>query len=1006
MPLHTYDSKEDKREALDKSNDYFASKYDEDRQKALGGISQKEMEAPDKYDFNDTARQLENYANDPKNASKVVDHIKEAEQSSGWKTDVSGSKQEKGSFKSRIKGKKSALVAIITTLVTGAILGTAGIQLAPQVIPQYFTNDLNDPNASQRRHAIGFWGSKPGDVQKKLSFCNSVVSIRCKFGTIPVQVADQIETKSGKETGFKLIDRTEVKGRIAFSGIEFPDGTIVKDAAELNTKINSSLESGSAWNRFVYHLNNSFFNRGRFMANVLGDHDLTKKKKIEGETNEEARKSYEESVKGEKGTLSTSVQTSNPGDNATEEEKRRAAENNSSGSATSDFINGKIGLGQSIVGKIDAGLGKGPAALASTVCLVYNTANVISTGAKIIKLARYARFALIFLTLAGSIIAGAASPAEVETAMNVLIPSSYPTKVMNPDTGEEMDNPYIGLNAFDSEAFKVVAYGDQINLVGIARNLFVAGGALGVIQTVVDWVNQNIGKDEIKTACKFLNSTAVTVISFLAAPLFSLASMAAMSVLASIVPIDEMIKAVINKAIELVAGADLTTNIIGVEAGNVIFIGTAAIMGFAAAKYGMRPGKFADIKKNMADNYKVLERETAIAKYDASKTPFDVTNRYSFLGSLSFQVAQFMPSLSSNITKSASKVLSALPSSISMLTKNAEAAYSMPVANYSESRFSQCKDEAYAELGATPDQFCTLRYVPFDYVDPYTTLDYMEAKKQIDMTTGDALPNTHLEKFTKFCANREDPMGSSSVALEDEESGDGDWYTGKECMKDNEENKMASNYIGYHATQQIVDLEQAPSGGAPATAPVSGNARDLALAVVANPNIILKPTTEEQLQRFGSGGDVYNECDAKMTVSQFLLGALLTNAPKYKITVDNIGFREDRNTRGPDWDCNHPQRQHPLGTGIDLSDIQIVGGAGTGGSIQLPGADAAILSQYATDFLFALPRNRGGVGQKNLGVTPTFPEGSVKVDGSAWFDDGGGHLHIDARNRENLLDTN
>jgi hypothetical protein len=1003
MPLHTYDSKEDKREALDESNAFFAQKSQEAKQEALGGISRKEREAADKYDFSDTARQLEDYANDPKNASKVVDHIKEAEESSGWKTDVSSnSKQEKGSFKSRVKGKKSALVAIITTLVTGAVLGTAGIQLAPQVIPQYFTNDLNDPNASQRRHAIGFWGSKPGDVQKKLSICGKTVSIRCKFNTLPVDVASQIETKNGKETGFKLIDRTEKDGRVAFSGIQFPDGQVSHNAAELNSKINSSLESGSSWNRFVYHLNNSFFNRGRFMANTLGDHDLTKKKKIEGETNDEARKSYEESTKGEKGTLSTKAEPGKPGDDATEEEKRNAAENNSNGSATSDFINGKIGLGKSIVGKLDAGFGKGPAALASTVCLMYNTANVISTGAKIIKLARYARFALIFLTLASAIAAGVATPAEVQTGMEVLIPSSYPTKVEDYDTGDQIDNPYIGLNAFDSEAFKVVAYGDQINLTGIATRLFVAGGTLGVIQTVVDWLNQHIGKKEIKTTCKILNSTAVTVISFLAAPLFSFASMAAMSILTSIVPVDEMIKAVINKAIELVAGADLTTNIIGAEAGNVIFIGTAAIMGFAAAKYGMRPGKFADIKKNMADNYKVLERETAIAKYDASKTPFDITNRYSFLGSLSFQVAQFMPSLSNNITKSASKVLSALPSSVSMLTKNAEAAYSMPVSNYSESRFSQCKDTAYADLGVAPDQFCTLRYVPFDYVDPYTTLDYMEAKKQIDMTTGNPLPNTHLEKFTKYCANREDPMGSSSVALEDEESGDGDWYTGKECMNDNEENKMASNYIGYHATQQIVDLEQAPSGGTPATAPVSGNARDMALAVAVNPNIILKPTTKEQLQRFGSGGDVYNECGAKMTVSQFLLGALLTNAPKYKITVDNIGFREDRS--GTD-DCKYPERQHPLGTAIDLSDIQIVGGAGTGGSIQIPGADAAILSQYATDFLFALPRNRGGVGQKNQGVTPTFPEGSVKVDGSAWFDDGPGHLHIDARNRENLRDT-
>jgi len=183
---------------------------------------------------------------------------------------------------------------------------------------------------------------------------------------------------------------------------------------------------------------------------------------------------------------------------------------------------------------------------------------------------------------------------------------------------------------------------------------------------------------------------------------------------------------------------------------------------------------------------------------------------------------------------------------------------------------------------------------------------------------------------------------------------------------------------------------------------VSGDAKELAQQVANNANIILREETRAQLINFSEGKPVFNECGKEMTISKHLLGALLANATKYKITVNNFGFKEDRH--GTD-DCGKPTRQHPLGTAVDLNNIEIIGGASTGGNISLPGSDLAVVNAYATDFLKALPLNRGGVGQKDHGVNPTFPPGSVALNGSHLFPDAGNHLHIDARNRENLTDT-
>ncbi len=748
-------------------------------------------------------------AND-NNASKNVSNAKNSEQS--WDTNVSANnksaKQE--SFGSRMKGmfkKRGPMAAIGGGLLTGGgFLGFFGLTLMPVTIAEHFTNDTNDVNSSSQHKTVNLLGKKlGGDVRKKLSICNKAISIRCKFTSMDKDLAAKYEKK-----GFKFGEKqTSTDGkRVTFSSIEFPSGEIAHNVQELTAILKNSAVASAALNA-VYSLKNSIFLVGNFFKSVLTKLNITKQKKIEGKNKEEADKSFEESAKGEKGTVSTKAVADDPGKDATQEEKDKAAQNTDAANDTERQVNEAISKGSKLKKlslKITNAL-----AIPQLACLTYNMSNFIATLAKIKKALRFAAFAMIFLTLASTIKANTATDAEVGKGMSILAPSAYPTKVEDPDTGEQIDNPNIGKNALDAEAYKVVAYGDQINLTGLAARFFIASGFLGALEKIVSWLNQHVGKEEIKLTCKAVNNKVVQIISFLAAPIFTVV----LTALTTILPIEEWAAELVNVAIDAAAGIDLTTDVIGSDAGNVLFIGAAIIMGTTSMKFGLKPGKLSAIKANIASNNELLKQDIAMKTYEASKTPFDVNNRYSFLGAMATSLANYMPSVQQPFISTVGRVFAAVPGSLDMLTKNANAAYSMPVADYSETRFNQCKDDIYATLKnkMDPDMFCTVRYVPNNYSDSDVVLDYMDSSGQID-DNGNPMPDTYLDKYTKYCVNREDPWGSTSVSAE-EQTDEATWYTGEKCMDDTKENQMSSEYTGYRVSQDTMD---AAASGSAATA--------------------------------------------------------------------------------------------------------------------------------------------------------------------------------------------
>ncbi|TAH36624.1 hypothetical protein EYC59_00405 [Candidatus Saccharibacteria bacterium] len=164
--------------------------------------------------------------------------------------------------------------------------------------------------------------------------------------------------------------------------------------------------------------------------------------------------------------------------------------------------------------------------------------------------------------------------------------------------------------------------------------------------------------------------------------------------------------------------------------------------------------------------------------------------------------------------------------------------------------------------------------------------------------------------------------------------------------------------------------------------------------------------TVAQLKAYAANQTVTNACGDPMGVSPYLSGALISlTQSKYKLIIEDIGFGADRTG------CERDNFQHPKGNAVDIQGIEIVGGKKTSDGLNYVGDDGAIAGQFATDFLALLPADngkldRGGVGQKGCnGLNPTFPAGSVALDGAHFFIDSCDHLHIDVRNRTNLSEA-
>ncbi|RYF28412.1 MAG: hypothetical protein EOO17_04920 [Chloroflexi bacterium] len=278
----------------------------------------------------------------------------------------------------------------------------------------------------------------------------------------------------------------------------------------------------------------------------------------------------------------------------------------------------------------------------------------------------------------------------------------------------------------------------------------------------------------------------------------------------------------------------------GIAASDALFAGTGAILGDMAMSRGMRPGDKNSMKTYLAHKESIDNEYEELARYEARQSPFDMYNKYTFVGSMAYSF-----SLGHGSESPFTKTLGTLDASVSSVIDY----MSEPHPNESQDGV----DELNQRLGRT---------------DPELGLDTGDVSRQvsqarqgnqaafIDKKTGKANKYTEYEKFLEFCVNREDPWGRSGTVIQRERisqeeqdkrfagkkqdgtpinadgekdiyettvtkgpymavtegsSMDQDWYTGKKCLESSE---MLKNFRAY---TMMCSVDGSYSGGADCT---------------------------------------------------------------------------------------------------------------------------------------------------------------------------------------------
>lgn len=687
--------------------------------------------------------------------------IKDEEAASGWKTTVNpGSSKQKITGKASLLKKKGPMALIVGILLGGGagltFLLSPGLGIVQ--FKEILAKDLNDQLAAMDIRQYHVFKAKLKTMKSTFGICSGPVNIRCKFssmsGTQIKKFQDasfDIKCEGGQPCKTGLFSRNKIES------ITFPDdGEKLTDPGKFIDKARSSAVHASALNKAY---NPKFAGLTDHIATKFFDSKGLSKKPIFTDGDEEKnRERLRETVKNGANEIRPSAEASDKADSSLKDASSGANELDGKFSEAVDNVS-KTGVKATTGALSGAAKGIGILGVADSVCSVYRTGVAIETGAKQIRALQLARYAISFLSVADAIKAGKATPEQVEFAGNTFTSTDTNKEMTNPD-GSKSPNPFYGKNAFDSPGYKVAAYNEAPRLTARSQQ-YTVGGTGGVL-TALSGVNgaiASLGGKTPREACRVIQNPLTRVGSFVVGIAVGAvtfggslgASMAGSAAIGVTLAIAE------NMLVDILAGTVTDDSTKGIEAGDAMFVGTAAILGGVAQARGLSP-----LKKNGIKNYTVARNESenriaAVEKYDAQSTPFDINNEYTFVGSLARNV--------SSITSSSHSILSGIGSALSQPLASMKV--SALADTYNPERYERCDDQTYESMELAPDVFCNLRYGLTDSelaMETDVVLDYMINNGYID-DAGNAVDRpdgVDLKDYINYCTNRQDPIGSSS----------------------------------------------------------------------------------------------------------------------------------------------------------------------------------------------------------------------------------------------------
>ncbi len=707
----------------------------------------------------DSVRGLNDLEQNPDEAPSADEDIGEREESGGpdatpkgdWEDKTTQPREYKDVYGNtpramRLIKKKGPMAAIIGLILGGGSVGT--ILLSPGFLlfhlKETLFDDLNYQNNAIHLRTNKVVYHKFKQLKRGFAFdSDGHCGIRCKFGTISRGMKDNLEAK-----GFRLtVDEGKglFKNRYVIKELISPTtGKSVSNAKDFNDMMNNAKDRALI-NKILRYKTMYFLNTkyGRILKEKFGINKLSKLRSDLSERAKTKSEAYRRSLRKALGLPETKAP---PG--------------------TSKFnkiqADPKI---QKALGKISS-IGQKATGISSFLCGAYSVSKSLNYVIKYTKYAAFVVFAYTFLTEIDKIKAGDADPDTV-------------SQIGDQFTALDLD----GKSATDSVGYKMSAYGSVEPLSESDKETSLVSdnwliGAANKIASKLALTGTVIAT--MATICLTANVAGPLLSCLTAAGVGSAATPAgAIAAYFACVGIDVLGQMALGVGFGFLAGYGikllaehymplLDDDTIGGVLGNVMQAGTNQAMGGASSSYGLSAATNNDaINQYGIDTSEIRQQEQEIAVYEAKDTPFDIYNRYSFLGSIISDL--HLETLYGNSSPASviKNFLGLVPRSIASLNNSVNAIPSQKADGY----YDQCDDPSLKQIGIeVADAFCNPYYIMSSEslaLDTEDVLDYMIENDYIIEETGEPNPDSKYQKYLDNCANRQGPIGDTDEATLD-----------------------------------------------------------------------------------------------------------------------------------------------------------------------------------------------------------------------------------------------
>lgn len=693
-------------------------------------------------------------------------------------TSAKSSRLQKLTVNLRGNLSKSPIVVILALLFGGGGIFTA--MLAPGVtllsLADTLERDLNSQLSAMSKTTDQLWRTK---LKPTTSGSCGAVTLRCKFKSVNTERFDKAVARANATSGGHLQvvydqDSGFGSGRKKIKEMVWTDkdGTKVLDAKGYADLSKSNIEFRKTM-LMVYSPRFHAF-KTQTTLNFLKKAKTSYAKKLKGKNEKEVRSSFEQARKGvatveftqaraildedgnETGRYEdpeTKRELSPDEVERAKEQERRFANSQSTGKLLTN-----LGRGAMITGYIDM------------ACTLYNTSRAVTAGAKILRAQELIRYSMIYTNEAHAIRAEMATPETVQLASSDIMhmePRNQvadETKLAETPNGEKLpmiDNPNGGKTGMDSPIYKMSSSQDYPKqLDAQTQALMPGGGFTGTLSGINMAIANALGASEPKTIserCKIVQNPFVrggALIIGIAAGIGTFGATTAASIGGSMLL--AMALPYLTAQLADMAAGNATEGLKGMGAVSAISIGSGLMYNGVARSNGlmtMSPERMADYQNSKRESLMVYDE---IDKAAARKNPLDVTNQFSFAGSL---VRSSLP-IAATIRSGGAGVLYALPQIASLATQSI-----LPSANAADTRrtlvrperYQMCDDPDYKELGkhVALDPTCVMIFgMPKEGMeaDPEEVLEWMIANDEIilESETGEAKDNGRDWNYKKY----------------------------------------------------------------------------------------------------------------------------------------------------------------------------------------------------------------------------------------------------------------